>query len=65
MMGLSVPDDMDGEVIKEIFNKEYLENNFIRYTKTDEELKDRESAELSDEERAKIETRLRDLGYRD
>ncbi|MBI5183462.1 MAG: alkaline phosphatase family protein [Nitrospinae bacterium] len=58
---ISIPEGLDGRVIKEIFTQAYLENVPIRYTKS--EYKDGPQIGVSPEDRKRMEEQLRGLGY--
>ena len=62
IMGLPVPDDMDGRVLEDIYVPEFREAHPVRYdSRAGQEMK--EQAALSAEETAELEDRLRGLGY--
>jgi predicted AlkP superfamily phosphohydrolase/phosphomutase len=64
LMGLPVPEDMDGKVPIGLFQPEYLKKHPIRYQPPPED--DRmpgEGSAYTEEEAAKIEERLKGLGY--
>lgn len=68
VMGIPVYDDMDGDVMANIFTDDFIINNEIIYKKTEEKdvLVDRSNEiVLSGEDEAKIKERLRALGYMD
>ena len=62
-MGLPVPDDMDGKVLREIFSEELLQRNPVEYVKADLDQEGEEEETYSEEESQKIKERLRSLGY--
>ena len=62
-MGEKVPVDIDGKVLQDIFEDQFIINNPIRY---DESIVDRQDSEkklFGHEETVEIEQRLKDLGY--
>ena len=61
-MGLPIPQDMDGRVITEAFDKEYLKNSPIRYSDIPLQMESVPGAITPAEEEV-IADRLRDLGY--
>lgn len=63
-LGLSVPSDMDGRILEEIFTPDFKEQNPPRYLEAEEEILTREYA-YSQEEEGDIRERLRGLGYLD
>lgn len=62
LMGEAVPDDMDGQVLHDIFEPAFEETHAVRY-QVAATLGSREEHVLSSEEEAEIEERLRGLGY--
>lgn len=65
-LGLPIPEDMDGEILKEAFQEDYLRENPIYYQEEKErdEIVTNDGA-YSEEDTVKIERRLKDLGYLD
>lgn len=65
LLGLPVPEEMDGRVLTEIITKEYLDKNQVQFTKEsvflDETVKG--TGTLTEEESQKIINALKDLGY--
>ncbi|MCR4408063.1 MAG: hypothetical protein NUW24_14280 [Anaerolineae bacterium] len=62
LMGEAVPEDMDGQVLHDIFEPAFEETHAVRYqVATAVELP--EAYALSSEEEVEIEDRLRGLGY--
>ena len=62
--GVEIPEDFDGHVIEDMFQKEYFKNNPPNYGNAARETAEKESKEIySDEDNELIEQRLRDLGY--
>ena len=62
LMGLPVPDDMDGRVLTESLKEEYLARHPVVYRKPDDADETAEPV-YSDEDARKVEERLRSLGY--
>ena len=65
MFGLSIPDDMDGRVLTEIFTKSFLQANVPTYTEADGEsiLDTRDGTRYSEEDEELVRDQLRGLGY--
>ena len=64
LMGLPVPEDMDGRTLAEIFEDQFLKKHPIAYSDAISESAQRQKgAPYSEEEARVIEKRLRDLGY--
>ena len=61
--GLSVPDDMDGKVLIDAFEKEFINENPMQYSSTSEISPSHDKGIYSGEESEKIKESLRDLGY--
>jgi len=61
LMKMEIPQDMDGRVLKEIFQESFLKENPIRYQPTKSFQK--KSASLTPEEEERIKENLRKLGY--
>jgi arylsulfatase A-like enzyme len=63
VMGSAVPEDMDGRVLKEIFEpNSTLATRDVRYEKVVER-KDMSEFIMSKDDQEKVEARLRQLGY--
>jgi len=62
LMGLKVPNDMDGKVLTEIFYSEFLKNNPIKYYTPGEDV-ERKIESISSEEEEEIIQKLKSLGY--
>lgn len=62
LMGIPIPEDMDGRVLVEALKDEYVMANEIRYTEVTSEVEAVESA-YSPEESEEIKERLKGLGY--
>lgn len=66
LLGLPIPEDMDGKVLKECIQEDFLNANPIIFQKSYEKGKKEASKEIySKEDKAEIEKRLADLGYLD
>jgi predicted AlkP superfamily phosphohydrolase/phosphomutase len=64
LLGQPVPRDMDGKVLSDLFQPEYLQSHPIRYDNEEEDFQAPESrGEYSKEEAAQVEERLKALGY--
>ncbi|MFQ5456205.1 MAG: alkaline phosphatase family protein [Nitrospirota bacterium] len=66
LMGLPIPKDMDGQVLLDVIEKDWLSSHPITYKQYDESDKvgsDFQENTYSEEETGKIEERLRGLGY--
>jgi len=65
LLGLSIPDDMDGRVLREIFTDSYLKDNPPRYERGGEESQEmvEDEAVYSPEESERIRKALSGLGY--
>jgi len=59
--GKTIPDDMDGHVLTEIFEKDYIDSNPPKIAKTGGS--NSTEYNYSDEEKKSVEKRLKDLGY--
>jgi predicted AlkP superfamily phosphohydrolase/phosphomutase len=62
MLGLEVPSDMEGKVIEEAFEKEFLEQHPIQYGKPTSSPSD-SAFEYTQEDVKKIKEKLEDIGY--
>ena len=62
-LGLSVPEDMDGKVISEAFEKEYIEAHPASSCSSDNFSVEGGEGVLNEEETEKVREALRDLGY--
>ena len=62
-MGLPVPDDMDGKVLKGAIREEILGNRPMEYVQADQDQDYDQEETYSAEESEKIKERLRSLGY--
>ncbi len=58
---ISIPEGLDGRVIKEIFTTNYLKNVPIKYTRSED--KEVSKTDISPEDRKRMEDQLRGLGY--
>ncbi len=64
LMGLSIPDDMDGQVLMDALNEEFKARRSVTYRKAEEAERGSEAV-YSEVEARRIEERLRSLGYLD
>jgi predicted AlkP superfamily phosphohydrolase/phosphomutase len=64
-MGIPVPSDMDGRVLKEIFEEHYLQDHPICFSQANEWMDNKEKEVYSHDDQIVIEKRLRELGYLD
>ncbi len=62
LLGLSIPEDVDGRVLTEIINHDFVEKNEIRFEKT-KESSSSEKIALDEKEKKEIEKHLKNLGY--
>jgi len=66
LAGVDIPDDMDGKIIRDAINDDFLRTNPVKYYKSIHDKTQREEREVyTDEEAGKIKDRLRGLGYLD
>jgi len=64
LMGLPVPKDMDGKILKKIVDDDYLNKNPVTFSVTDETgIHGPEENFYSQEDEKKVKERLRNLGY--
>lgn len=61
--GLPVPDDMDGKVLIDAFERKFINEYPIQYSSTSETSPSHDKGIYSGEESEKIKESLRDLGY--
>jgi hypothetical protein len=66
-MGLPIPSDMDGQVLTQLFDHEYVSEHPVQYQRWDTEwgtgAQPSLDTGLSEQESAEIRKRLEDLGY--
>lgn len=62
LLGLPVPEDMDGKVIENALSEEWLKENPVRYREP-YEMSAKEELDLDDSERQEIIDRLKGMGY--
>ena len=66
-LGLPVPDDMDGQVLEELFDEDFRRANPVRFSRSDDSPSSHEDGEKKDyddaEDEEKVKERLRSLGY--
>lgn len=65
IVGCPVPNDMDGRVLREAFKSEWLSQHPIVYCDPDGDSEMRGGGDYEDAEQARVEERLRHLGYLD
>jgi len=63
LMGLKVPNEMDGKVLTGIFYPEFLQKNPIQYYTSDEEAKKKGIDDMTSKDREEIIQKLKSLGY--
>jgi hypothetical protein len=65
IMGIPLPEQLDGQVLVEAFEPDYLEHNSIQYEKnrTLESMNKYDIDAYTNEEKKEIRRRLKDLGY--
>jgi hypothetical protein len=63
LFGLHVPEDIDGKVLVDALEEDYLRANPIRFTGDDKDEEGRGSHQYSEEEAETIRERLQGLGY--
>ena len=64
LMGMPVPEDMDGKILTDIFDESYLKENQITYTEDKTDRGKIDSA-LSNDDEDQLKEHLRALGYLD
>jgi arylsulfatase A-like enzyme len=65
-LGVPIPDDMDGQVLTDIFTEEFVSAHTIQYTKAPySEMDKDEDTTYSAEEADLMSQKLKDLGYLD
>ena len=63
LLNCELPSDMDGKVIKNAIEDDYIRSHPIRYHKTDNKTKDTPPKDLTPEEESHLRERLKDMGY--
>ncbi len=63
MLGIPVPEDMDGRVLNEVFTEDHLKSHPVNYTSASELDVKRGEGVFSEEDSEKVKKALRDLGY--
>ncbi|MBI5789568.1 MAG: alkaline phosphatase family protein [Candidatus Schekmanbacteria bacterium] len=63
LMGLPIPEDMDGKVLTHIFEENFVQKKPVGYTQADDSGADIPGDSYTDEEARKVEERLKNLGY--
>jgi predicted AlkP superfamily phosphohydrolase/phosphomutase len=61
-LGVPIPNDLDGKILKDVFPIQYMQDNLPMFVEA-ESITQSSSSDLSVEEQALIEERLRNLGY--
>ncbi|MCX5885189.1 MAG: alkaline phosphatase family protein [Proteobacteria bacterium] len=64
-MEIPVPSDMDGKVLKEIFDDDYIHDHPVAYSQASNEIDQGAEKVYSQDEQLAVEKRLRGLGYID
>ena len=62
-LGLPVPDHMDGRVMEELFEPDYMNRNPVKKESGDDEMHDERGSVYSEEEEKEIQKQLRGMGY--
>ncbi len=65
LMGLTIPDDVDGKVLHSLFAEAFLQQHPIRFTEESEESEVLAAESLAPQEEEEVIERLRGLGYLD
>jgi len=63
LLGVPIPEDMDGRVLKEAFTEDFLAAHLVQFQKGDEAGDQGSGSTYSEEEAALVEERLKSLGY--
>jgi arylsulfatase A-like enzyme len=63
LVGLPVPDDMDGRVLEPAFEDSYLDQHQVTFQRMAADAGHAERRDYNAEEDAQVQQRLRDLGY--
>jgi len=63
MLGVSIPNDMDGRVLEGIFEQEFLDKHLPEYERVESVRKPGEFVSYSDKESQEVAERLKGLGY--
>ncbi|KPL10590.1 hypothetical protein AMJ71_02590 [candidate division TA06 bacterium SM1_40] len=63
LLGLSVPDDMDGSVLEQALEEDHLRRYPVRFERVEWSEEEQAVSEFTEEESAAIKDRLRGLGY--
>ena len=63
LLGGAIPSDMDGQVVREAFQGDFLKSNPIHYEKTIPEDHGITPRDLTPKEEEKLQERLKGLGY--
>lgn len=62
LMGVGIPEDVDGEPLSEIIKQDFVENNKIKFEKP-RKLTPTEKSALNEQEAKEVEKHLKNLGY--
>ncbi|MBI5192029.1 MAG: alkaline phosphatase family protein [Nitrospirae bacterium] len=62
-MGVPVPRDMDGRVLKEAFTDDFISSNPVKYSDNSGSQFEQQEVTYEDDEAEMVKARLRDLGY--
>ncbi len=62
LLGLPVPEEMDGKVLDELFTEDYLNSHEKKFSK-ESQMESHEAQPFTDEESELVRERLRDIGY--
>ncbi|MBI5207879.1 MAG: hypothetical protein HY934_08820, partial [Candidatus Firestonebacteria bacterium] len=62
-MGMEIPTNMDGKILKDIFASEFITQNKEKYTQLDEQFKAEKNKSISDDEEKEMKNALKGLGY--
>jgi hypothetical protein len=63
-LGIPIPSDMDGKVLTDIFQPDYIKGNKIRYKKVKERFDSKNDViTYTDGEEKDVKKQLKDLGY--
>jgi hypothetical protein len=63
LLGLPIPEDMDGRVLKDLFHEDFLKSNPPRYVNVKPKTSDNSTVIYSEKENRQMAERLRGLGY--
>jgi predicted AlkP superfamily phosphohydrolase/phosphomutase len=63
LMGQAIPTEMDGKVMLDVFTDEFRDQHSVEYIESDKTGSKEDQSDLTDQERAELESVLRALGY--